>query len=391
MIQGTKALPGGTPDRVANEVDSIDAFGGPKFMARSAIARDGLALATTIVTIAALLLTGATAWSFGFPITRIESEWTPVRADDLQILALRMELVPSMDDEREERMWVVDQTMVVRNGAETGQSLNIALPNFWSMNDPVRGARAEDFWGEAFVNGRPAETDVVHLVPNPAHSGVAYRSAKRFEVEIAAGETAHIRLRMALPADSVAEGEERLVVPFSLRELWDSSIEFGLISLSWTDRMYAFRSNLPSYALYSRQAEWFVHDFSPRSDLEVRFMPQRSVFLMVADDLGCPPERELVDRVSEGSFDAVDSMLETYPTDVLETCRALPAAMAGSLGEARGAGLEALDLSQFAPEGSEISGPLVTVDPGYREARLDNRSQMYRRFLGRELERRAQE
>lgn len=338
----------------------------------------------------ACLLFSTPAFGLGVPLDQIDGQWAPCKADDVQLVGLRMSLIPSMDDQRDELVWMLDATLVIRNFATEDMTVNLGVPNVWSAADYSVSGTTADFWGEAFVNGTQVATEVVPLVTNPAHTAVSYRSARLFGVPLGPGQSAHVRVRYALPAEESEDGEQQLVIPFHLRPLWDGVIEYGVISVRWHDRIFSFRTNLPSYALYSDRAEWFVRAFEPNTDLEIRFLSRQTVFLMVARGLGCPMPWEVMDRVAEGSAEPIETMLAVYTTDALEMCAALPLALHGSAEAARQMGLNDLTIERFAPEGSEMSGPLLVVDPDFDVASLSESEGIYVRFLRQELARREE-
>lgn len=343
-------------------------------------------------TLAICLLLGLsaplTASAIGIPLALVEGEWTPTRLRGIEVGAMRMELAPSMDDERDQLVWLLDTTFVVRNTSTDPQTLTIGIPNAWSIEDFSVRSNLEDFWGEAFINGAEVGTEVVRLVANPAHQEVAYRAVRPFEVRLDGNDSAHVRLRYALPSSTSEHDEQQVVVPMHLRKLWNTPIEFGLVSLSWTDRMFSFRTNLSSFALYGNRVEWFVQGFEPETDLEVRFLSRRAVLLMVSRRMGCPMPWEVMDRVTEGRPDLLEETLQTVPTDVLEMCAALPAMLRGSQGALRHMGLNDPTIQDFAPEGSDLRGPLFIHDPTYRADRLNQSEGIYVRFLTGEVERR---
>ena len=338
----------------------------------------------------ACLLFSSPAFGLGIPLDQIDGHWAPSKADNVQLVALRMSLVPSMDDQRGQVIWLLDATLVLRNFGAEDITLDVGVPNVWSATDYSVDRSADDFWGEAYVNGEQMATEVVRLVINPAHSAVRYRSARRFQVPMTAGQSAHVRVRYALPAEESEFGEQELAIPFHLRPLWDGVIEHGVISVRWHDRIFSFRTNLPSYALYSDRAEWFVRAFEPNDDLEIRFLSRQTVFRMVAQGFGCPMPWEVMDRVAEGSTESIEAMLAEYTTDVLEMCAALPLALDGSAEAARQIGLNELRIERFAPEQSELSGPLLIADPSFDAASLSDSEGIYVRFLRQELLRREE-
>jgi hypothetical protein len=344
--------------------------------------------------LAALIALGAAAQAdaIPLPVQALEEQWTPTRARSARVLAVRMDIAPSVDDESGTRMWIVDETAVVLNEAREAVTLDLLLPDAWSAAatpGTLAPSRAgSDFWGEVFVNGRRVESDVVGVALNPAHPGITYRNGRQFSVSLGAEQSAHVRMRYALPAVRSDAGEERLVIPFRERTLWEGAIDFGTITVRWMNRMFALRTNLPSYAAYGDRVEWFLRAFSPEGDLELRFLPHSSAFAMVAEAMSCPTVGELTDRLADSDPATVDMMLEEYPTDVLEVCAALPAALGGSAAAARSAGLDSVDLSRFAPEDSGISGPLVEPVEGYSDALLSPAERMYRHYLLNEIGRR---
>lgn len=325
------------------------------------------------------------AFTLPFPLSEVGGRWAPAEAGDVQITYLRVEAVPSMDDTRDSMVWSIDETVVIHNHGIEDTTLNLGVANAWSANAPSPRGTTRDFWAEAYVNGAPVRTEVVEVIPNPALSSVTYRTAKRFELSIDAGETAHVRVRFALPAETADIGEVELVLPFHLRALWDGPIDFGNLSVMWSTEIFSFRTNLPGYALYRDGAEWFVRGFQPDSDLRVRFLPRQATFALVARDLGCPMPWEVLDRVSEGNLDPVRDMLGTYETERLRRCAALPAILRGSAADAESAGLANRTLDEFAPMGSEITGPLLLADPGYSEAVLTESERIYAGFLTQEI------
>ena len=344
----------------------------------------------TTTAILACLLYCSPAFSIGIPLEQIEDRWVPVRADDVQLVALRMSVVPSMDDQTEQLVWLLDASFVVRNFGSEDITLHLGVPNAWSARDYSITASTEDFWGEAFVNGAQVVTEVVALAPSPAHSEINYRSARRFQVSLTAGLSAHVRVRYALPVDESDYGEQQLSIPFHLRSLWDGAIDYGVISVRWHDRMFSFRTNLPSYALYGDRAEWFVRGFEPDDDLIVRFLSRRTVFELVARGLGCPMPWEVMDRVTEGNSEPIEEMLSEYTTDVLEMCAALPLMLRGSQEAAGQMGLSGLTIERFAPNGSELTGPLFFLDPDFRPESVTDTEGIFIRFLRQELARREE-
>lgn len=334
-----------------------------------------------VLPVAVVAILSAEVAALGIPLTRVEGEWAPALAHDIQIVAMRMEVIPSMDDSADQLVWVLDTTLVVRNFGSTEQTLEMGIPNIWSANDSSVTPDLQEFWGEAFVNGVPAETEVVRLIRSPAHLQVTYRAAKRFSFDLGPDESAQLRFRYALPSAEGDGPEVRLLLPFHLRTLWDGAIDHGSITVRWTGRMNSFRTNLPSYALYPDRAEWFVRGFEPENDLEVRFLPRQALFVMVAREMSCPMPWELMDRVTAGDPAEVTAMLEPYPSDVLDICASLPPLLRGSEAAARQIGLNNLTIERFAPEGSGFSGPLFVPDPDFAMDQLSESEGIYVRFL----------
>jgi hypothetical protein len=334
---------------------------------------------------AALVLPPQPAEGLGIPLTRNEGHWTPTRLDRIAILGMRLTIVPAMDEAQERVVWTVDETLEVFNSAAETQVLSIGIPNGWSAEADVLSDGPQDFWGEAWVNGVRQATEVVNVVPNPAHPGIAYRQARHFEVRLEPGQAAHLRMRFGLPAAPSSLGERTLRYPFRLRPLWGGAISSGVVLIRWTDQMYGFRSNLAAYSHYGDRVEWFVRDFEPASDLEIEFLPRQAVFTMVARAIRCPMPWEVLDRVADGDQLALQEMLAPYTTDQLEMCAALPPTLRGSVVDAESSGFDELDLAQFSPANSGLSGPIFIEDPDYDASRLGESESLYVRFLRQEL------
>ena len=166
-----------------------------------------------VLPVAVVAILSAEVAALGIPLTRVEGEWAPALAHDIQIVAMRMEVIPSMDDSADQLVWVLDTTLVVRNFGSTEQTLEMGIPNIWSANDSSVTPDLQEFWGEAFVNGVPAETEVVRLIRSPAHLQVTYRAAKRFSFDLGPDESAQLRFRYALPSAEGDGPEVRLLLP----------------------------------------------------------------------------------------------------------------------------------------------------------------------------------
>lgn len=320
------------------------------------------------------------------PLEQIGSEWTPVELDGVQIVCLRLTVHPSYDEEQGHSMWTVDQTLVVRNQGSESQALHLGIPDAWSLDDPSVHYEPRDFWAEAYSNGAPLEEETVAIVPNPAHPAIVFRAAQMVEIFLESGETSHLRFLFALPGETTDQGERRLSFPFHLRRLWDGPVDFGVIIVRWGDRVFSFRSNLSAYALYDDRAEWFLWGFEPDTDLEVQFLPRQSVFYMLAEHTGCPMPWEVVDRISDGNMEGIRDMLSAYDADVLEFCAELPAVLLGSQAAARRSGLTEMQLEQFAPQDSGLTGPVFVLDPDFRDEDLSQPEAMYGRCLRQEVE-----
>lgn len=348
--------------------------------------------AALIALLLALIATNPTpAEALGYPVTRSGDRWTPTRVEDVVISSLRVEVVPARDRQRETHVWWVDETLLLRNDGAESVSLTLAVPNAWSATAIDVAAGPDDFWAEAFVNGRRVETTLERLAVNPAHPSVTYRTGRLLSLELGPTESAHVRLAFGLPIEQAELGERGLRFPFHLRPLWGGAVEAGVILLRWSDDFYAFRANLPAYALYRDRAEWFVRAFEPSRSLDVEFLPRQAVFQMVAREIGCPTPWELMDRISEGNQEPVRAMLSSYDSAQLSLCADLPAALRGSVRAAERSGLRDLDLTQFAPPNSGISGPLVRPDPDFLEADLSERERIYDRFLRQEVSNRLED
>jgi len=344
-----------------------------------------------VLSLLALLAAERSSSSLGMPLERVDEYWTPTSAETVSITAMRLEIVPSRDPVADVLMWSVDETLALFNHGAEEVVLSLGIPNIWSAGEPVVGEPAGDFWAEAFVNGSLAETEIVRVVPNPSHPEVDYGVARKFTVRIPAASSAYVRLMFALPAGSTAAGESRLLYPFQLRELWDGDIEFGTIVVRWRDRVFSFRTNLPGYALYADRAEWFLRQFRPSDELDIRFLPRLAVFRLVGESLGCPMPWEIVDRVADGRPDSLRDFLAGYRTDQLELCVELPATLRGSVHAARASGLSELRLEQFADSESGISGPLFVADPDYNPDQMTESEALYTRFIRQELDTRRVE
>ncbi|MCA9562862.1 MAG: hypothetical protein KC561_05195 [Myxococcales bacterium] len=344
----------------------------------------------SLLVLAVALFWTAPAWALMFPLSTVDGHWMPTDADGVQITALRAELVPSAS-ETHELIWLLDATMVVRNNSGESVQLNLAIPNEWSRNEGRFDPTPADFWGEIFVNGTLLESEVVAISPNPAFQNVSYRSVRTAPMTLGSDRAAHVRVRYALPAVQGEHGEMGVDLPFHLRALWDGAIDFGNITLEWTDQMYAFRSNLSAYSLYTNRAEWFLINFEPDTDMQVRFLPRPAIFNMVIETFECPTPQELFDRVSAGDMELIRDMLSAYSVDRLDVCSDVPQALAGSESAARNSGLLELDLEQFAGEESGLTGPLVRVREDYRSSDLTDLEAVYVRFLEQELAARRQQ
>jgi hypothetical protein len=325
------------------------------------------------------------AFAIGLPIERFEGYWMPTVSERVQITRLRVNVVPSLGADGEDLLWLVDETMVLRNQGTDHVDLNIGIPNAWSNDTARLFDESEPFWAEAYVNGQRVRTQIADLIRNPAIPFVEYRTVRRFEVALDPGEAAHVRLRFALPASTSDAGEVELALPFHLRPLWNGPVESGQIVVLWTDRMFGLRSNLGAYAQYEDRIEWFVHAFEPETDLELRFLPRSTVFQLVARDMGCPMPWEVVDRVSEGNPEHMQTMLAPYPLDRLRICASLPAALRGSAAAATETGLDAMTLDQYAPLHSGVTGPVWILNPEYDPEDLSDLEAIYVRFLRQEV------
>ena len=326
--------------------------------------------------------------AFGVPLTRIEENWFPAEAENIRVAGIRVSVVPSVDNENGELLWLVDETMLVKNTLEEPFTFHVAVPNMWSEAGGAGLEEPQDFWAEAFVNGQEVETHLIELAPNPQHYDVTYRSGRRFHVAMRPSEAIHVRLRFAIPQDSFESGEIGLNLPFGLRRLWDGTIDFGLITVRWSAPMFSFRTNLPTYALYRDRVEWFLKDFSPEADIEMRFLSHQGAFSVLVRGLNCPQPWLLLPHVETGDMAAVEELLVLYNRENLRSCAALPSVLNGSLEDARETGMELMRFESFTEADSNIAGPIFWSDPGFSEESLSESERLYRQLLLQHLEQR---
>jgi hypothetical protein len=326
--------------------------------------------------------------AFGVPLTRIEESWFPAEAENIRVAGIRVSVVPSIDSDSGEHLWLIDETMLVKNTLEEPFTFHLAAPNMWSAEGRTDLEEPQDFWTEAFVNGQQVETHLIELAPNPQHYEVNYRSARRFHVTMRPSEAIHVRLRFAIPQETHESGEIGLNLPFGLRRLWDGTIDFGLITVRWSAPMFAFRTNLPTYALYRDRVEWFLREFSPEEDIEMRFLSHHGALSILIRGLNCPQPWLLLSHVEAGDTGAIEELLELYSGENLLSCAALPSVLYGSLEDARQAGLELMRFESFSEPESNITGPIFWPDPEFSIDKLSEAERIYRQFLLQNLEQR---